>query len=72
LLVYTEFESDERGVALGSDVVGAHPNSTEVRVEIATVGDGARMVLTHLGIPAESPGALGWQMALGKLARSLA
>jgi len=26
------------------------------------------MVMTHAGIPADSPGALGWTMALDKLA----
>jgi hypothetical protein len=26
------------------------------------------MVMTHLGIPAGSPGAAGWEMALDKLA----
>jgi hypothetical protein len=26
------------------------------------------MVLTHAGVPADSPGAVGWSMALDKLA----
>jgi len=26
------------------------------------------MVITHIGIPADSPGAVGWAMAIDKLA----
>jgi hypothetical protein len=29
------------------------------------------MVLTHAGIPSDSPGAAGWVMAFGKLAAHL-
>ena len=29
------------------------------------------MVLTHAGVPADSPGAAGWAMALDKLATRL-
>ena len=60
LLVYTEAVSDENGKAM-SDM-------TEVRVEFEDLGDRTRLVLTHVGIPAESPGAVGWNAALAKLA----
>jgi uncharacterized protein YndB with AHSA1/START domain len=60
LLVYTEAVSDENGKAM-SDM-------TEVRVEFEALGDRTRLVLTHVGIPAESPGAVGWNAALTKLA----
>jgi hypothetical protein len=30
------------------------------------------MVLTHAGVPADSPGAAGWRMALDKLAAHVA
>jgi len=30
------------------------------------------MVMTHAGIPADSPGAMGWNMALDKLESHLA
>jgi hypothetical protein len=30
------------------------------------------MVMTHAGIPSDSPGAVGWAMAFDKLARRLA
>jgi uncharacterized protein YndB with AHSA1/START domain len=68
-LVYTESISDEDGnVASPSGMAGDHPMITEVRVEFEYVGGRTRMVLTHAGIPADSPGAAGWVMALDKLA----
>jgi len=44
-----------------------HPTTTEVRVELDAVGAGTRMILTHTGIPEDSPGAAGWRMAIAKL-----
>jgi hypothetical protein len=41
--------------------------TTEVRVELTDLGDRTRMVLTHSGVPADSPGAAGWTMAFDKL-----
>jgi uncharacterized protein YndB with AHSA1/START domain len=59
-LVYTEAMADEDG--------NVSPPSTEVRVELQGVGGRTKMVMTHRGIPADSPGATGWTMALDKLA----
>ena len=42
--------------------------TTEVRVDLESVGGRTTMVMTHAGIPADSPGAAGWTMALDKLA----
>ena len=42
--------------------------TTEVRVELEDVGGRTKMVMTHAGIPGDSPGAAGWTMALDKLA----
>ena len=42
--------------------------TTEVRVDLEDLGGRTKMVLTHVGIPADSPGATGWTMALDKLA----
>jgi uncharacterized protein YndB with AHSA1/START domain len=70
-LVYTESMSDENGnVSSPTDMglPGDHPMTTEVRVDLEGVGDRTRMVLTHTGVPAGSPGATGWAMALDKLA----
>ena len=73
-LVYTEFVSDENGVVKSLADMGmpeGHPTTTEVRVEIDAVGAGTRMVLTHTGIPEDSPGAAGWRMAIDKLTNYL-
>jgi uncharacterized protein YndB with AHSA1/START domain len=73
-LVYTEAISDENGNASpppDSAVAESHPTTTEVRVELEDIGGRTKMVLTHLGIPADSPGAAGWTMALNKLAAHL-
>jgi uncharacterized protein YndB with AHSA1/START domain len=69
-LVYTDAMADEHGNVLPPEEMGmpaGHPAITEVRVELTPVGSGTRMVLTHVGIPAGSPGAVGWTMALDKL-----
>jgi hypothetical protein len=44
-----------------------HPTTTEVRVEIDPVDGGTRMLLTHTGVPDDSPGAAGWRMAIDQL-----
>jgi uncharacterized protein YndB with AHSA1/START domain len=70
-LVYTESMSDEDGNVLSPSDMGmpeGHPTTTEVRVELEDVGGRTKMVMTHAGIPADSPGAAGWKMALDKLA----
>src|SRR5207247_10342986 len=62
-LVYTESMSDEHGNVLSAADMGmpeGHPTTTEVSVELAAVGDRTTMVMTHRGIPADSPGATGW------------
>ncbi len=70
-LVYTESMSDEDGNVLSPSAMGmpeGHPTTTEVTVELEDVGGRTKMVMTHAGIPAGSPGAAGWEMALDKLA----
>lgn len=74
-LVYTESISDENGNLLPPSETGTptgHPTTTEVTVDLYALGDRTRMVLTHVGVPANSPGAAGWNMALDKLAEYLA
>ena len=69
-LCYTDAISDENGNVLSPEQAGmpqGHPTTTEVRIELESVDSGTRMVLTHVGIPAGSPGAVGWTMALDKL-----
>lgn len=70
-LVYTEAMADADGNVLSPADAGmpeGHPTATEVIVELEDLGDRTRMVLTHAGVPADSPGATGWKMALDKLA----
>ena len=67
LLVYTESMSDADGNVSSPGEPGGHPMSTEVRVELEDVRGRTKMMLTHAGIPADSPGASGWAMALDKL-----
>jgi uncharacterized protein YndB with AHSA1/START domain len=68
-LVYTESMTDEHGKAMSPD--GGHPATTVVRVELEDLAGKTRMRLTHVGIPAGSPGAAGWTMAIDKLAHRL-
>jgi len=70
-IVYTESLADAEGNALSLDERGmphGHPTTTEVTVEFSDLDGRTKLVLTHVGIPADSPGAAGWAMALDKLA----
>jgi uncharacterized protein YndB with AHSA1/START domain len=70
-LVYTESFSDEHGNVLSPSALGmpdGHPATTQVIVELEDVGGRTKMVMTHAGVRAGSPGASGWTMALDKLA----
>lgn len=69
-LAYTESLADGPGNPMpspgGSD---GHPATTLVTVTFTESAGRTSIVLTHEGIPADSPGATGWAMALDKLAR---
>ncbi|HEY3631042.1 MAG TPA: SRPBCC domain-containing protein [Jatrophihabitantaceae bacterium] len=70
-LVFTESLCDENGTVLSPAALGmpeGHPTTTEVTVDLTDLGGRTKMVLTHAGVPADSPGAAGWVMALDKLA----
>lgn len=69
-LVYTESMSDPDGNVVPASQMGLpadHPDTTEVTVELDDLGDRTRMVMTHAGIPAGSPGEHGWNAAFDKL-----
>jgi uncharacterized protein YndB with AHSA1/START domain/DNA-binding transcriptional ArsR family regulator len=69
-LVYTESMCDESGNLMSAADMGmpeGHPMTTEVVVELEQIGTGTKMVMTHVGVPADSPGGAGWTMALDKL-----
>ena len=70
-LVYTESMSDDKGNVVSPSEMGmpeGHPTTTEVIVELEDIGGRTKMVMTHAGVPGDSPGATGWNMALDKLA----
>ncbi len=50
----------------GGDRTHATP-ITEIIVELEDLDGRTKMVMTHVGIPADSPGAAGWAMALDKM-----
>jgi uncharacterized protein YndB with AHSA1/START domain len=69
-LVYTESMSDEHGNVTSPAAMGmpeGHPATTEVRVELLDIDGRTTMLMTHAGIPSDSPGAAGWTMAFDKL-----
>jgi uncharacterized protein YndB with AHSA1/START domain len=63
-LAYTEAVVD-------SDDAQPHGAPTEVHVMFENHDAGTRLTLTHLGIPAGSPGEAGWSMALDKLIQAV-
>lgn len=68
-LVYTESMADENGNVLSPAEMGmpGQPEVTTVIVELEDLGGSTKMVMTHEGVPAGSPGEGGWQMALDKM-----
>jgi uncharacterized protein YndB with AHSA1/START domain len=74
-LVYTESMADEHGNLVSPSDVGmpeGHPVTTEIHVELEDVDGRTKMVMTHVGVAADSPGAGGWTMAFDKLAARVA
>ena len=74
-LVYTDSMSDEEGNVLSPADMGmppGHPETTEVIVQLEDLGDSTKMVMTHVGVAADSGGAGGWAMAIDKLAAHVA
>ena len=73
-LVYTESMSDENGNIISASDMGmpeGYPTTTEVTVLLQDLGGRTKMVMTHAGVPADSPGASGWNQAFDKLADHL-
>ena len=69
-LVYTECMADEDGNPMTAEQMGmpaGTPMETSVIVELEDLGGSTKMVMTHVGVPADSPGAKGWNMAIAKL-----
>jgi uncharacterized protein YndB with AHSA1/START domain len=73
--IYTESMADENGNLVSPSDMGmpeGHPITTEIRVELEDVGGRTKMVMTHAGVPKDSPGAAGWTMAFDKLVAHIA
>lgn len=73
-LGYTDALADESGTVLSPAAMGMpddHPMVTQVSVTLTSEGDRTHLRLRHEGVPADSPGAQGWAMALDKLERAL-
>ena len=68
-LVYTDSMSDENGNVLSPAAMGmpGHPEVTEVIVELTDLGERTKMTMTHMGVPAGSPGEGGWKQAFEKM-----
>ena len=69
-LVYTESMADAHGYAMTAEQMGMPPGAhmeTSIVVELEDLGDCTKMVMTHIGVPADSPGGQGWAMAIAKL-----
>lgn len=74
-LVYTDCPADEAGNVLSPAAMGmnddTNPMITEVTVVLEAVDGQTKMVMTHAGIPANSPGASGWEQAFDKIATAI-
>lgn len=73
-LVYTESMSDEAGNVISPAAMGmppGYPETTKITVLLEELGGRTKMVMTHAGIPADSPGAGGWNQAFDKLAEQI-
>ncbi len=73
-LVYTEGPADADGNPVPPEQAGMpadHPGTTRVIVVLEAAGRKTRMHLIHEGVPAGSPGEMGWNMALDKLVARL-
>ena len=69
-LVYTEAMADAGGNPISAEQMGMPAGAsmeTSVVVELEDLGDRTNMVMTHIGVPADSPGGQGWTMAIDKL-----
>ncbi len=69
-LVYTESMADADGNAITAEQMGmpaGAPTETSIVVELEDLGARTKMTMTHIGVPADSPGGQGWTMAIDKM-----
>jgi uncharacterized protein YndB with AHSA1/START domain len=74
-LVYTEAMADADGNAMTAEQMGmpagAHME-TSIIVELEDLGEQTKMTMTHIGVPADSPGGHAWTMAIDKMQNRVA
>lgn len=69
-LVYTESMTDADGNAMTAEQMGmpgGAPMETSIVIQFEDLGARTKMTLTHIGVPADSPGGQGWAMAIDKM-----
>lgn len=69
-LVYTESMADADGNAMTAQQMGMPAGAhieTSIVVELEDLGGRTKMTMTHIGVPADSPGGQGWAMAIDKM-----
>lgn len=74
-LVYTDMMCDADGNPTPPEAMGMPEGtdmSTQVVVELEDLGGSTKMKMTHIGVPAGSPGGQGWASAFEKLEAALA
>ena len=73
-LVWQMWTDDENGNLFPPSAVGmpdGYPATSEVTVQLKELRGRTRMVMTHVGVPAESGAGGGWEQAFDKLADHL-
>ena len=58
---------DERDHQKGGSGASRAFEALSKGIELEDLRDRTRMVMTHIGVPADSPGGQGWAMAIDKL-----
>jgi uncharacterized protein YndB with AHSA1/START domain len=73
-LVYTESPADENGNVVSPSAMGmpdGYPATTRVTVLLEELGGRTKMVITHVGVPADSGAGHGWEQAFNKMAHHI-
>jgi hypothetical protein len=63
--------TDENGNVIPPSAMGlpdGHPETTQVTIQLEDLDGRTKMVMTHAGVAADSPGAGGWEQAFAKMA----
>ncbi len=74
-LVYTEAMADAEGTPMTAEQMGMPSGAameTTIIVELEDLAGSTRMRMTHVGVPADSPGGQGWAMAIDKMTTRVA